>query len=262
MDDIDFDEPVGYLMLPKGTLVVTSDGVTVGTVAEVRYHEREQMLDGIVVDAPDGKRFVDAPEVGFMTRRKVDLEITAAAFQGLTHAAPSPGAAAGADAVEIFVATYATETGAAAALDAFHETHGGGTVDLIDTAVVVHGADGKVTIPEQPSKGEAKKWLKRGAIAGGVAGLIFPPSLIATAIVGGGVGGLWGSIRDKGFADGDLRRIGDDLPAGSSAVIAVARNPMLEQLERGLTGYETVSRQVISAEAAAAIAAAAKADQG
>lgn len=258
MDDIDLDEPVGYLMLPKGTAVVTSDGVTVGTVDEVRYHEREQLLDGIVVDAPDGKRFVDAPEVGFMTRRKVDIALTADAFRQITHAA---AAAAGTDAVEIFVAAYGTETGAATALDAFHETHGGGTIDLIDTTVVVHGADGKVTIPEQPTKGEARRWLKRGAIAGGVAGLIFPPSLIATAIVGGGVGGLWGSIRDKGFSDDDLRRIGDDLPPGSSAVIAVARHPMLEQLERGLTGYQTVSRQVVSAEAAAAIAAAAKADQ-
>jgi hypothetical protein len=32
-----------------------------------------------------------------------------------------------------------------------------------------------------PQRG--KKWAKRGAIAGGVVGLIFPPSLIASAIV-------------------------------------------------------------------------------
>ena len=31
MSEIDPDEPVGYLALPKGTPVVASDGVTVGT---------------------------------------------------------------------------------------------------------------------------------------------------------------------------------------------------------------------------------------
>lgn len=76
MDQIDPDEPVGYAVLPVGTPVVTSDGATVGTVREVRYHEREQILDGLIVEAPDGIRFVDAPEVGDMTRRKVDIALT------------------------------------------------------------------------------------------------------------------------------------------------------------------------------------------
>ncbi len=79
----DLDEPVGYLTLPKGTPVVTSDGVRVGTVQRVQHHERERIFDGLVIRTDDGRKFVDAPEVGSMTRRHVTLEIDATAFAGL-----------------------------------------------------------------------------------------------------------------------------------------------------------------------------------
>jgi uncharacterized membrane protein len=88
-----------------------------------------------------------------------------------------------------------------------------------------------------------------------VAGLIFPPSIIGTAIVGGGAGAIWGKVRDKGFKDEDLKAIGDSLPAGSSAIIAIAEDRMVEQLERGLEGYQRIARHTVSADAAAVIMA-------
>ena len=81
------DEPVGYLALPKGTPVVASDGVGVGKVHKVQHHVRERIFDGLVIQTDDGKRFVDAPEIGTMTRRQVDLEIDSAAVAAL----PQPG---------------------------------------------------------------------------------------------------------------------------------------------------------------------------
>ena len=118
--------------------------------------------------------------------------------------------------VEIFVATYGSEGGAAAAAKDFQAAQRDGAIDLIDAAVIVHTADGKVKI-EETADPSGKKWAKRGAIAGGVVGLIFPPSIIVSAVVGGGAGGLWGKIRDKGFRDEDLKDIGEGLPPGSPA---------------------------------------------
>ena len=156
--------------------------------------------------------------------------------------------------VEVFVATYDTEDGAAAASNAFQAAQRDGAIDLIDAAVIVHTADDKVKI-EETADPSGKKWAKRGAIAGGVVGLIFPPSIIVSAAVGGGAGGIWGKIRDKGFKDEELKQIGNSLPPGSSAIIAVAEDRMVEQLERALTGYEKIAKHVVSAEAAAAIVA-------
>ena len=120
--------------------------------------------------------------------------------------------------------------------------------------MIVHTADGKVKIDETADP-SGKKWAKRGAIAGGVVGLIFPPSIIVSAAVGGGAGAVWGKVRDKGFKDEDLKEIGTSLPPGSSAIIAVAEDRMVEQLERSLAGYERIAKHAVSAEAAAAITA-------
>jgi len=94
MDEIDLDEPVSYATLPIGTPVVTSDGATVGTVREMRYHEREQILDGMLVEAPDGLRFVDAPDIGDMNRRKVDIALDRLDFLMLPNV-PTGGAPGG-----------------------------------------------------------------------------------------------------------------------------------------------------------------------
>lgn len=156
--------------------------------------------------------------------------------------------------IELFVAAYGSESGAADALKDFQSASRLGAIDLIDAAVIVHGADDKVTFRETADP-SGKTWAKRGAIAGGLVGLIFPPSLIASAAVGGAAGGIWGKVRDKGFKDEELREIGEGLPRGSSAIIVIAEDRMIEQLERGLAGYERIARRTVSADAAAAIMA-------
>ena len=99
--------------------------------------------------------------------------------------------------LEVFVATYDSENGAAAAAKDFKGAERDGAIDLLDAAVIVHTADGKVRF-EESADPSGKRWAKRGAIAGGVVGLIFPPSIIDSAAVGGGAGGVWGKVRDKG----------------------------------------------------------------
>jgi uncharacterized membrane protein len=160
----------------------------------------------------------------------------------------------GTETLEIFVAAYASEGGAAEALKDFKTARAEGAIDLIDAAVIVHKADGKIHI-EETADPSGRKMAKRGAIAGGVVGLIFPPSIIASALVVGGAGGLWGKIRDKGFKDEDLHAIGESLPAGTSAIIAIAQDRMLVQLERGLDGYSRIAKHQLSAEASAAVIA-------
>ena len=161
--------------------------------------------------------------------------------------------------VELFVAGYTSEGGAASALKDFQAAHHMGAIDLIDAAVIVHTADGKVKF-EETADPSGRKWAKRGAIAGGLVGLIFPPSIIGSAVVGGGAGAIWGKIRDKGFKDDDLRSIGDSLPPGTSAIIVVAEDRVVEQLERGLAGYDRIAKHAFSDEAATTIVAEVRAD--
>ena len=161
--------------------------------------------------------------------------------------------------VEVFVAAYGSESEAGEALKDFRSAERAGSIDLIDGAVIVHTQEGKVEF-EETKDPSGKKWAKRGAIAGGVVGLIFPPSIIGTAVVGAAGGGVWGKVRDKGFKDEDLRAIGDSLPPGTSAIIAVAQDRMIQQLEDGLQGYDKISRHMVDADAAATVIASAESD--
>ena len=45
---------IGYLALPKGTPVHTSDGALLGTVLKVQDNAREHIFDGIVVKTAGG----------------------------------------------------------------------------------------------------------------------------------------------------------------------------------------------------------------
>jgi uncharacterized membrane protein len=156
--------------------------------------------------------------------------------------------------VEVFVAAFGNEAQAGVALKEFRAMDREGSIDLIDAAVVVHGADDKVRF-EETADPSGKKLAKRGAIAGGLVGLIFPPSIIAGALIGGAGGGVWGKIRDKGFKDEDLKAVGESLEPGTSAIIAIAEDRVVEQLERGLAGYQKIARHALSADAAALIVA-------
>jgi hypothetical protein len=57
---------------------VTAYGVRLGTVHRVQDNAREHIFDGIVVKTPDGRVFVDAPEVARITMTRVTLTIDAA----------------------------------------------------------------------------------------------------------------------------------------------------------------------------------------
>jgi uncharacterized membrane protein len=156
--------------------------------------------------------------------------------------------------LELFVAAFGTEDEAGATLRDFKTMDREGSIELIDAAAIVHSADGKVHF-EETADPSGKTWAKRGAIAGGLVGLIFPPTIIAGAAVGAAGGGIWGKVRDKGVSDDDLSAIGESIPPGSSAIIAVAEDRVLERLQNGIEGYEKIARHALSADASAQIVA-------
>jgi sporulation protein YlmC with PRC-barrel domain len=83
--------PIHYSAVERGTAVYSSDGVQVGKVDEVVDNYREHILDGFVIEGPDGElRFADAPEVARTAERAVILTIDAAAAAEL----PAPEKAA------------------------------------------------------------------------------------------------------------------------------------------------------------------------
>lgn len=76
----DLGHPVSYLVAKRGIPVFASDGEKLGRVTKVLAAPEANMFDGIIFDTGglNGRRFVDAPEVGAIYEGGVVLTIDAA----------------------------------------------------------------------------------------------------------------------------------------------------------------------------------------
>ena len=89
---MDLGVPGSYLTLSAGVPVYSSDGERVGSVAHVLAEPDKDIFDGIVLEAPGGHRFVDAPEVGEIHERGVVLSLDRAAADRLPAPTANPAA--------------------------------------------------------------------------------------------------------------------------------------------------------------------------
>jgi uncharacterized membrane protein len=163
--------------------------------------------------------------------------------------------------LELLAAVYETEDRAYTIADMLEEMHRGARISLEDAAVVTKDAEGKIVIHETREV-TAKKGAKRGAIAAGLFGLVFPPSLIVSAVAGGAVGALWGKVRDTGIKTGSIKELGESLEPGKAAVIALVDPDSVHATSRALEGFDGhLTRQSLSAAETAQVQAAASSSQ-
>jgi hypothetical protein len=72
----DWGAPIAYLVLERGTAVYATEETEIGTVEHVLYVAEEDIFDGIVVQTPDGLRFVDAEAVDRIYERRVNTSLS------------------------------------------------------------------------------------------------------------------------------------------------------------------------------------------
>jgi uncharacterized membrane protein len=153
---------------------------------------------------------------------------------------------------EIFVAVYGSESEAQSTLDTIKEMEKQGTLDIIDAATIEKSQDGKVKVHHRDTS--TGKGAARGAVVGGVLGVIFPPSILVSALGFGALGAVVGHFRDKPFDNPDLKQIGEEIDPGQAAVIAVVQDKSIEQFATALSGYHKLFRQAVDAQMAGELA--------
>src|SRR5215213_6689757 len=131
--------------------------------------------------------------------------------------------------VFLYAAVYDEIADAEADYEAVFDLHAAGAIGTFDSAVVRKEDDGKVRVTKTEKPTQHGAWT--GAGVGALVGIIFPPALIGSAIVGAGAGGLVGHLR-KGISRGDLKDLGEELEAGSAAVIVIGESNLEEMLEK------------------------------
>jgi uncharacterized membrane protein len=133
------------------------------------------------------------------------------------------------DAVFVYIGTYPNEAAARDDYAVVKDLHSLGAVGTYDAAVVTKDADGKVHANKDEMATRHGAW--GGAAAGAVVGLLFPPAIIGSAIVGAAVGGVGGHLW-RGLSRSDVKELGDVIDSGEAALVVVGASTVQAALEK------------------------------
>jgi uncharacterized membrane protein len=148
--------------------------------------------------------------------------------------------------VFLYAAVYDEIADAEADYEAVFDLHAAGAIGTFDSAVIRKEEDGKVRVTKTEKPTQHGAWT--GAAVGALVGVIFPPAVIGSAIVGAGAGGLTGHLT-RGISRRDLKDLGEALEEGSAAVIVLGESKIEEQLEKATKRANKLLEKQIDADA-------------
>ena len=111
--------------------------------------------------------------------------------------------------------------------------------------MISRDADGKVHVEKHEKPTQHGAW--GGIAVGALVGVVFPPSIIGAAAVGGVVGGVGGHLR-KGMSRGDMKELGELLESGQAALVVIGESRVEEELDKALTRAEKSVEKELEAD--------------
>jgi uncharacterized membrane protein len=144
--------------------------------------------------------------------------------------------------VFIYAATYANSDDAFADYETLLDLHAASLVGTYDVAVITKDEEGKVHVSKHEKPTQHGAW--GGIAVGAVIGVLFPPSVLGAAAVGGIVGGVGAHLR-KGMDRSDAKELGEFLDEGQAALIVVGESRVEEQLDKLLErSIKTIEKEI------------------
>lgn len=131
--------------------------------------------------------------------------------------------------VFLYLGTYPDENSARSDYEVVKDLHAVGAVGTYDAAVITKDENGKVHVNKDETTTRHGAW--GGAAAGAVVGILFPPSIVATAIGGAAIGGVSGHLW-KGMSRSDVKEFGDIIDAGEAALLIVGESTIQDAVKK------------------------------
>jgi uncharacterized membrane protein len=119
-----------------------------------------------------------------------------------------------------------------------------GSIELADAALIRRAPDGTVTTLHRQSH---HGWGK-GAVAGAVVGVLFPPAIISGAVAGAAGGGIVARM-NRSLDRGDIKDLGEVMDSGEIAMVVLTHEESVKVLVDLLEGStKTITRSSATAE--------------
>jgi uncharacterized membrane protein len=157
--------------------------------------------------------------------------------------------------VDLYIAAYQNPDAARGDWDSIKQLAEDDVIKVDGLVLVSRRSDGKIHVDDDFHT--AAKGAGWGAVGGAVVGLIFPPSLLAGAAVGAGVGLAAGGIKshhEKAEIKADVE---DTLPLNSSGIVALFEESWVTDVERSLAQADSVTKHQVDPDSAEEVKAAA-----
>ena len=135
----------------------------------------------------------------------------------------------------ILVATYPNEAAAKADYQVVKDAHAMGVVGSYDAAVITKDLNGKVHENKDETATRHGAWW--GIAAGAALGVIFPPSIIGTAAVGGVIGGVSGHLA-RGMSRSEAKELGEFIDPGEAGLVVVGEVKVEQAIKNSVTRAE------------------------
>jgi uncharacterized membrane protein len=147
-----------------------------------------------------------------------------------------------ADGVFIYIGTYPSEAVAQSDYDVVKDLKALGAVGSYDAAVITKDDSGKIHVNKDETSTRRGAW--GGIAAGALVGVLFPPALIASAAVGGAVGGVSGHLW-KGMSRADVKQFGELIDSGEACLLIVGESTIEDAIHKaGLKAEKETEKQL------------------
>jgi uncharacterized membrane protein len=133
------------------------------------------------------------------------------------------------DAVFIYIGTYPDQAAARADYDVVKDLHAAGAVGTYDASVITKDAAGKVHVNKDEMATRHGAW--GGAAVGALVGILFPPAIIGSAVVGAAVGGVGGHLW-RGMSRSDVKEFGELIDSGQAALVIVGESKIEQAIDK------------------------------
>jgi uncharacterized membrane protein len=148
--------------------------------------------------------------------------------------------------VDLYIAAYSDPDAAQADWDAIKELAREKTIKVDGLVLVSRGMDGKIDVKDDAhTVGHGAAW---GAGAGLLIGLIFPPAFLMSGLVGAGIGAGVGGLVSHAEKSEIKDEVEEDVPAGSSAIVALFEERWAADIEKALPKADKVSKHEVDKE--------------
>jgi uncharacterized membrane protein len=152
-----------------------------------------------------------------------------------------------ADGLLVYLGEYTDREAAMDDFEAIKALKHADFLGMYESALFEKTANGELNVINTDAT-ERTRGAKIGAITGGVIGLLFPPSILAAAAMGTGIGAIVGHFQ-RGLKKDDIESMAELLQPGDFGVVVVAETTIQEGFDKLMKHAAKVMKKEVDVQA-------------